>query len=212
VQDARGAAARAGVQQGDVLLAVNGTSVRSVEQVREAVAKSDKSVALLIQRGEQRILCRFASVDPVVAPSLQKQCSRVRCFHRMRSGARSSGVLVRRRGQGGPCASPTTTPALLLACSAGAAQAFQISSLSPQGEVDQVRQLRLRFDEAAIDFGQPQAPAPLALRCDDAGASRGSGRWLNEREWVFDFEQDLPPGVACELQTTPGLSSPRARP
>jgi serine protease Do len=64
VQDARGAAARAGVQQGDVLLAVNGTSVRSVEQVREAVAKSDKSVALLIQRGEQRILCRFASVDP----------------------------------------------------------------------------------------------------------------------------------------------------
>src|SRR5450830_1484719 len=55
VQDARGAAARAGVQQGDVLLAVNGTSVRSVDQVREAVAKSDKSVALLIQRGEQRI-------------------------------------------------------------------------------------------------------------------------------------------------------------
>src|SRR5450830_1874046 len=38
VQDARGAAARAGVQQGDVLLAVNGTSVRSVDQVREAVA------------------------------------------------------------------------------------------------------------------------------------------------------------------------------
>jgi hypothetical protein len=126
-------------------------------------------------------------------------------------------VLVRRRGQGGPCASPTTSEdpgraAGLLGLLAGAAQAFQISSLSPQGEVDQVRQLRLRFDEAAIDFGQPQAPAPLALRCDDAGASRGSGRWLNEREWVFDFEQDLPPGVACELQTTPGLSSPRARP
>ncbi|WP_019575066.1 DegQ family serine endoprotease [Curvibacter lanceolatus] len=55
VQDARGAAARAGVQQGDVLLAVNGTNVRSVDQVREAVAKSDKSVALLIQRGDQRI-------------------------------------------------------------------------------------------------------------------------------------------------------------
>ena len=55
VQDARGAAARAGVQQGDVLLAVNGTNVRSVDQVREVVAKSDKSVALLIQRGEQRI-------------------------------------------------------------------------------------------------------------------------------------------------------------
>ncbi|MDD0815608.1 Do family serine endopeptidase [Curvibacter sp. HBC28] len=55
VQTARGAAARAGVQSGDVLLAVNGTPVRSVEQVRAAVAPSDKSVALLIQRGEDRI-------------------------------------------------------------------------------------------------------------------------------------------------------------
>ena len=46
---------RAGVQQGDVLVAVNGTPVQSVEQVRAAVAKSDKSVALLIQRGGARI-------------------------------------------------------------------------------------------------------------------------------------------------------------
>ncbi|MDD0838456.1 Do family serine endopeptidase [Curvibacter sp. HBC61] len=55
VEDARGAAARAGVQSGDVLLAVNGTPVRSVDQVRAAVAASDKSVALLIQRGEDRL-------------------------------------------------------------------------------------------------------------------------------------------------------------
>jgi serine protease Do len=55
VQDARGAAARAGVQPGDVLLAINGTAVQSAEQVRAVVAKSDKSVALLIQRGQNRI-------------------------------------------------------------------------------------------------------------------------------------------------------------
>lgn len=55
IQQATGPAAMAGVQPGDVLLAVNGTPVTSVEQVRGAVAKSEKSVALLILRGDARI-------------------------------------------------------------------------------------------------------------------------------------------------------------
>ncbi|MGZ5179166.1 MAG: DegQ family serine endoprotease [Ramlibacter sp.] len=55
VEDVSGAAARAGVQPGDVVLAVNGTPAKSVEQVRSVVAKADKSVALLIQRGEDKI-------------------------------------------------------------------------------------------------------------------------------------------------------------
>lgn len=55
IENARGPAAAAGVQAGDVLLAVNGVPASNVAQVRETVAQSDKSVALLIQRGEQRI-------------------------------------------------------------------------------------------------------------------------------------------------------------
>jgi serine protease Do len=55
VEDAGGAAGRAGVQAGDVLMAINGLPVTSVEQVRAAVAKADKSVALLIQRDGQQI-------------------------------------------------------------------------------------------------------------------------------------------------------------
>ena len=55
VEDVTGAAASAGVEAGDVLIAVNGTAVKSVEQVRAAVGKSDKSVALLIQRGDEKI-------------------------------------------------------------------------------------------------------------------------------------------------------------
>jgi len=55
VQDVAGAAAIAGVQPGDLLLAVNGTPIKSIDQVREAVAKSDKSVALLVQRGDEKI-------------------------------------------------------------------------------------------------------------------------------------------------------------
>ncbi|MDH0867137.1 DegQ family serine endoprotease [Mitsuaria sp. GD03876] len=49
------AAARAGVRPGDVLLAVNGTPVQSVEQVRGAVQGAEKSVALLVQRGGDKI-------------------------------------------------------------------------------------------------------------------------------------------------------------
>jgi serine protease Do len=55
VEDVGGPAQVVGIQPGDVLLSVNGKPVNSVEQVREAVGKSSKSVALLIQRGDDKI-------------------------------------------------------------------------------------------------------------------------------------------------------------
>jgi serine protease Do len=55
IEDASGAAATAGVEAGDVLISVNGRAVNSVDQVRDVVAKASKSVALLIQRGSDRI-------------------------------------------------------------------------------------------------------------------------------------------------------------
>ncbi|WP_440114153.1 alpha-2-macroglobulin family protein [Acidovorax sp. BL-A-41-H1] len=87
------------------------------------------------------------------------------------------------------------------------AQALQISSFSPQGEVAQVRQVVAKFDAAAVNFGDPKAPAPLTLSCSDASAAKGTGRWTGEREWVFDFERDLPPGVRCTATVKPGFKS-----
>ena len=55
IEQVSGAAARAGVKAGDLLMAVNGQPVSGIEQVRAAVAKADKSVALLIQRDGQQI-------------------------------------------------------------------------------------------------------------------------------------------------------------
>ncbi len=55
VEQASGAAARAGVQPGDVVVSVNGQPVRDAAQVRSLVAKADKSVALLIQRDGQQL-------------------------------------------------------------------------------------------------------------------------------------------------------------
>lgn len=55
VQQATGPAALAGVEVGDVLLSINGVPVKNIDQVRATVAKAEKSVALLIQRGDSKI-------------------------------------------------------------------------------------------------------------------------------------------------------------
>ena len=55
IEDASGPAATAGVQAGDVLLAINGTPAASIDQVRAVVAKAGKSVALLIERDGNKI-------------------------------------------------------------------------------------------------------------------------------------------------------------
>lgn len=89
------------------------------------------------------------------------------------------------------------------------ASALQIISLSPQGEVAQVRQVVAKFDDSAIRFGDPDAPAPLTLSCSDAQATKGNGRWTSDREWVFEFADDLPPGVRCAVQVKSGFKSPK---
>ncbi|MBK7279954.1 DegQ family serine endoprotease [Candidatus Aalborgicola defluviihabitans] len=55
VEGVSGAAELAGVRPSDVVLAVNGTAVKNVEQVREIVSSSNKSVALLIEREGSKI-------------------------------------------------------------------------------------------------------------------------------------------------------------
>ena len=55
VEDVGGAAARAGIEAGDVLLAINGKTVQSIEQVKSVLAGKPKSVALLVQRDGEKI-------------------------------------------------------------------------------------------------------------------------------------------------------------
>src|SRR5438874_2108777 len=55
VEDVAGAAARAGVRPGDVIVAVNNTPVKSAEHFEELVAKSGKAVAPLVQRHDARV-------------------------------------------------------------------------------------------------------------------------------------------------------------
>jgi serine protease Do len=54
VEQAEGPAANAGIEPGDVILAVDGEQVESVDQLRQRLAQANDSVSLLIQRdGEQ---------------------------------------------------------------------------------------------------------------------------------------------------------------
>jgi serine protease Do len=60
VQGVSGPAEQAGVQPGDILLAIDGKAVSSVAQVRSILNSAGNTVALLIQRGHARI---FVPVD-----------------------------------------------------------------------------------------------------------------------------------------------------
>ncbi len=51
----QGPASLAGLQRGDVLLAINGANVKDIAQLQAAVANAKKSIALLIQRDGDQI-------------------------------------------------------------------------------------------------------------------------------------------------------------
>ena len=85
--------------------------------------------------------------------------------------------------------------------------ALQLVRLTPQGEAARVRQVVARFDQAAVAFGDPQAAAPLRVRCDDPQAGEGTGRWTGDRQWVFDFRRELPSGMRCSIERVGGFRS-----
>jgi serine protease Do len=60
VQQSSGAAENAGIQQGDVILSINGQPVSTVAQLSDKIAHAGNSVALLIQRDDSQI---FVPVD-----------------------------------------------------------------------------------------------------------------------------------------------------
>ena len=89
--------------------------------------------------------------------------------------------------------------ALLLAPIAGRAQPVEF--FSPQGEVKGVRQVTARFAQPMVAFGDPREADPFSIDC----VEKGTGRWADMRNWVYDFARDLPAGVRCSFTLKPGL-------
>src|SRR3982074_2122469 len=70
-----------------------------------------------------------------------------------------------------------------------------IESFSPEGIVKGVRQVRARFTDQIVPFGDLRLSDPFSVTCPEAGA----GRWVDGRNWSYDFERDLPAGVICRF-------------
>ena len=89
----------------------------------------------------------------------------------------------------------------LVICFVGASSAYsaQVTLFSPQGLAKEVRQVTARFSEPMAAFGDLRLEAPFLIDC----AAQGRGRWVDDRNWVYDFEQDLPAGLVCRFQLKP---------
>lgn len=83
------------------------------------------------------------------------------------------------------------------------AMAAGVVGFTPQGDVAQVHQVRATFSEAVVKFGDPKAPSPFDVDCAVAGTSR----WADGKNWVFDFDRDLPPGTRCSFTLKPGVKA-----
>ncbi len=83
-------------------------------------------------------------------------------------------------------------------------QTPKVESFSPQGTVKNIRQVKVRFSQPMVAFGDPRSViVPFEVDC----AEKGEGRWADTRNWVYDFEKNLFAGVRCEFRLKPDLKT-----
>ena len=90
----------------------------------------------------------------------------------------------------------------------GGAHALSISQVTPSGSVNEVQQIVVQTSADAVRLGNAQAPAPVRVQCTPAQAAQGTGRWNHAREWVWQFQQTVPAGTRCQIQTEKSFKSP----
>ena len=100
--------------------------------------------------------------------------------------------------------------ALALAFTGPLAQAASLS-ITPSSDVRSLRQISVRFDTPMTALGQSNAPAPANVSCTHPNATTalpaGSGRWVNERDWAYEFQSSLPAGTQCRISPQANLQS-----
>src|SRR5262245_57330476 len=83
--------------------------------------------------------------------------------------------------------------AQLVALPALAQEAASVEVFSPQNTARPVRQVTARFTAPIVTLGDPRLPDPFDIQCP----ATGQGRWADPRNWVYDFDEDLPAGLQC---------------
>ncbi|MBN2402405.1 MAG: hypothetical protein JXN64_08385 [Spirochaetes bacterium] len=80
----------------------------------------------------------------------------------------------------------------------------RVEMFSPQGTVKGIRQVTARFTEQMVPFGDPRAAVPpFEMDC----SLKGTGRWADSRNWIFDFANNLPAGIRCTFRLRQGLKT-----
>lgn len=82
------------------------------------------------------------------------------------------------------------------------AMAASLVKFTPQGTVASVSEVSAEFSTQVVPFGDSQQPAPMRVVCSDSTAA-GSGRWLDDKRWVYAFDRPLAPGVSCKAELDP---------
>jgi uncharacterized protein YfaS (alpha-2-macroglobulin family) len=80
----------------------------------------------------------------------------------------------------------------------------QVEKFTPQGTVKGTRQVRAQFSDQMVPFGDPRGLIePFDIQCPEKGVAR----WADGKNWVYDFESDLPAGIRCQFTLKPGLKT-----
>ena len=83
-----------------------------------------------------------------------------------------------------------------------------LNAFSPAGTVKGVRQVQARFSAQMVPFGDLRLEDPFTIDCPE----QGKGRWIDGSNWSYDFERDLPAGVACTFTLKPALKDVAGKP
>jgi uncharacterized protein YfaS (alpha-2-macroglobulin family) len=92
---------------------------------------------------------------------------------------------------------------LFIAALPSAATQPEVELFSPQGTVKDIRQAAVRFSVPMVRIGDPRLADPFTINCP----ASGGGRWADGRNWVYDFDADLPGGVRCRFALRADLLS-----
>lgn len=85
---------------------------------------------------------------------------------------------------------------------------FKVTSFAPQGDVRNAQQVHIRFSDNVVSFGDPRdRKQPFTTNCTQPAQSR----WIDARNWAYEFKSPLPGGLRCDFTARTDLTSKAGR-
>ena len=112
------------------------------------------------------------------------------------------------RGLAGKLRLALLLPLMVAVAAAGSDSVPQVTLATPgsSGSGDgTITRFTLRFSEDMVPLGDPRAKAPATNDCK----LPATGRWVDTRTWVLEFDKPLPGGKRCHVELRPDLTTAR---